>query len=1218
MGTKNASTTSTQSPPSWVSDAYKGIFNTVGQLGNSTYTPYTGGYTPDQQQAFQNIRSLWGASDPTFQQANQAYQTAQRPTYETMGNWMSPYVDDVVKKTMANMNELNGQQQQQVVGNAISKGAWGGDRVGVAQSELARQQSLANNQTIAGLYQDAFQQALSAAQSQQQAGMQTAAGLTNLGQTQMNANLGQTAAQLGAGTQQQQFDYSQYLNQQGYPFQKASWMASLLGGIGPLAGGTTTGSYPAGNWLSQLLGLGTAVGSFFADGGVVRRAGGGGVMPYPSLKDSPWGAISFDGSPYSNSGDFGAYLPGSKLPGPKSEFPEELTPLDGSDNPFNLEEIARRGGKKWFADGGKVSFADLGRPQSSNIEDRRDWANGDDPLGDLIKNLGKPRARFNPFADFNIEDFNPLDPTTMGYEQHFGTGTSGIPSRANGGVVPHLASGGYPRYSPGYNPSDFYTGTMSTSLPFVQQPGSLPSSYRPPSGAVSTNTNSSVIGNGTLYDAQNDPRFPISSAYVGGWGTEGMWPVSGVSAPSSGISPAVAYSMGQPAYPGVAAITAATDNSGVLLPRPDPRGYLTFNGPTNTGIGGDTAGVWGGTQSPGYGPAPGAATSGWDSTVNKLGTGAASHGWGKVLSTLFPTQWNGIGSWMKGLDAPAAASSPHVSDLTGATPKVAYHSKPITHDYAPVTHAGQRTDIMGNDMAFMPTSVQTSSRWNTGYANGGVIPHMASGGSFNFDDIWGTQLPDEEKAKALAAAALARGEIPYNMSPGDPGAPGAVADIAPSGSVESYAPTPPPAGDYGVNPGVIPTPSTYQPDPSSTPFAQGQTFMTNPDPQYSQNIGDVFHSLAAGKGLNLAPDVRQAILAAGAGMMASHSPFALQGVGEGIKAGIDTWANRQALERENAKARADLTSTAVGTIPLTQAQTGLTTTTNAATRFTFSRTPAGVMVTDAQNPGSPARFVPWGGILPDGSKADPNAIGNGTPAAPTPLFSTEPKKVFDPRLMSPDTVPLVTQESGAAIADARAENIAANSANQIFEEMKTDVDRLPKDGGLLTQGTGFNTRLGLARGINTGLQALGLAPAIPEDQVAAGEDLNKLTFRLGGELSKGIGSNAASIIMDSVSAVPSGMQSREGADRIIAGLQAMNQRKIDYYVALQKWQAANSGSTYGFDEYFNSANPPELYAMSAYVPRAAMEKLMANPNLASDFNEKYGNGRDVARYVLRR
>lgn len=41
--------------------------------------------------------------------------------------------------------------------------------------------------------------------------------------------------------------------------------------------------------------------------------------------------------------------------------------------------------------------------------------------------------------------------------------------------------------------------------------------------------------------------------------------------------------------------------------------------------------------------------------------------------------------------------------------------RPITYNFAPVTAAGQRTDVFGNDMAFMPTSVQKSSRWNTGY-----------------------------------------------------------------------------------------------------------------------------------------------------------------------------------------------------------------------------------------------------------------------------------------------------------------------------------------------------------------------------------------------------------------------------------------------------------------------------------------------------------------------
>jgi hypothetical protein len=41
--------------------------------------------------------------------------------------------------------------------------------------------------------------------------------------------------------------------------------------------------------------------------------------------------------------------------------------------------------------------------------------------------------------------------------------------------------------------------------------------------------------------------------------------------------------------------------------------------------------------------------------------------------------------------------------------------RPITHNFAPVKSAGERFTQLGEDMAFQPRSVQTSSRWNTGY-----------------------------------------------------------------------------------------------------------------------------------------------------------------------------------------------------------------------------------------------------------------------------------------------------------------------------------------------------------------------------------------------------------------------------------------------------------------------------------------------------------------------
>lgn len=1221
MGSKNQTSVSTRTPPSWVNDAYKNIFTTANNIAQTPYTPYAGGYNADQQAAFKNIAGLWGASDPTFQQANSAVTSAMAPTWSTYSNYMNPYVDDVVKKTMAGLNEQNGQQQQQVVGNAISKGAWGGDRVGVAQSELARQQALANGQTISGLYSDAFQQAMQQAQAQQQTGLQGASALANIGQTQMNTNLAQTAAQLGAGTQQQQFDYSQYLNKQGYPYQQASWLSSLYGGIGPLAGGTTTSVTPNGNLLSQLLGAGLGIAGLFADGGVV---------PYRASKDNPWSAFAADGLPYSSANStFGSYVPIVGGGSHSDPFPDEAkAPEDNSSDPFsNPSSLMKTGASNiasWmgFADGGQVHFSDLGRPESTNIEDRRDWANGDDPLGDLIRDLNAPKKRrfAAPFLP-NISDFDPYAPVPEEQQDHFAD------QYASGGVIPRrLASGGVPasfQMSPGYTPKDFYTGAMQ---PPTASNGNL---YRNPVPAGSTGSpargmTGSVIGNGTLYDAQNDPRYPVSPGFIPGTWANPNTPTNWTTASTDPASYYAGIPQPSPTAPAVHAIDNAT--SGVLPPRPDPRGYLTFNGPSNVPTGGNAATAWGGTPAPGYGGAPGTQPSApaGSRPPGILGRLFGLTGGNSPMDRIFGMNggsglFSGLGSMFNGS---TALSGPHASDLTGAVPKVPYHSKPITHDFAPVKAAGQRYDVMGRDMAFMPESVQTSSRWNTGYANGGVIPHLATGG-VPFNSVWPDSLPssqaeiadfiaqkkaEDERNAAAKAAALASSPTTVAADQG----------VHPD-DVGAYAAQPVPPGDYGTQPGVVPTPGTYD-SRGQNPFASGQQFVTEGDPRYSQNIGDAFQSLMQGKGLNLDPAARMGVLGAAAGMMAGKSPWFLANVGSGIQNGINVYNDRQKQMESDAKTRADVATTANATIPQGQANVGLTTATTGATRFGITRTQAGVMVTDALNPGAPPRFVPWGGILPDGTTVDPNKVPNGPSASGTvPLFSTDPVRVFDPRLMNDQSAAGANAEALQALTEARTEHQGARTSNQIFEEMKTDIDRLPKDGGLLTQGSGFNTRLGLARGINTGLQALGLSPAIPEDQVAAGEDLNKLTFRLGGELSKGIGSaGAASIIMDSVSAVPSGIQSKEGADRIIAGLEAMNQRKIDYYTALQKWEAMNAGSAYGFDQYFNSMNPPELYALSAYVPRAAMDYLLQHPEMASDFNAKYGNGRNVAQYVLRR
>jgi hypothetical protein len=113
---------------------------------------------------------------------------------QAVQQYMDPYLQNVVNTTMAAQGQQNAQQRSAMQGDAISAGAFGGDRAGIAQANLAYQQNLANSQTIANLYSQGFGQAQN--QFNQQQGV-------NLGAEQANqARLTQAGSQLAQIGQQ--------------------------------------------------------------------------------------------------------------------------------------------------------------------------------------------------------------------------------------------------------------------------------------------------------------------------------------------------------------------------------------------------------------------------------------------------------------------------------------------------------------------------------------------------------------------------------------------------------------------------------------------------------------------------------------------------------------------------------------------------------------------------------------------------------------------------------------------------------------------------------------------------------------------------------------------------------------------------------------------------------------------------------------------------------
>lgn len=281
-GTQQVNTTST--PPPQFMNAYSNLVNQAGQVGSQPLQQYSGnmisGFSPSQQQAMQTIDQSQGVANPYINAAAQmtaAGATPIQPQQFSSGavqQYISPYTQNVVDSTQAQFNNQNQQQNQQLIGNAISKGAWGGDRAGIAQAELANQQQLAQAPVIAGLYNQAYGQGLGEFNAQQQVGVgaqeatgwlgQNAGfGLASLGNQAQNSALTGANAQLQSGALQQQLGqeqlnvpYEQFLQQQAYPFQTTGWESGIASGLGSGSGGTGSTSYPGASTASQVAGLG--------------------------------------------------------------------------------------------------------------------------------------------------------------------------------------------------------------------------------------------------------------------------------------------------------------------------------------------------------------------------------------------------------------------------------------------------------------------------------------------------------------------------------------------------------------------------------------------------------------------------------------------------------------------------------------------------------------------------------------------------------------------------------------------------------------------------------------------------------------------------------------------------------------------------------------------------------------------------------------------------
>lgn len=324
------------------------------------------GFNPTQTQAFGEVAGAQGMAQPYYNTAATDFSAGSTPiTQAQINSYYNPMAQSVTNQLQNIYGEQNAQNQGSLTAQA---GGVGADRIAVGMGDLANQQTLAAGQVYSGLYQNA----LTAAQQQQQQTVQAGTNMAGLGTTAQNTALQGAGALGNSGLQQQQqtqselnAPYQNELAQIAYQFQTPQYLAGIAGGLAPALGGTTTGvqnsvtTPPAPTALSQVLGAGTAAaGIYGALGGTSSPTYGGGsaaagdanggssTNPLPGLTAADYGVG------YARGGDVKSYDEGGQTDQSQLPFPGASIPKMGGAEPIPYTSLPMGGGHSGPLTGG--------------------------------------------------------------------------------------------------------------------------------------------------------------------------------------------------------------------------------------------------------------------------------------------------------------------------------------------------------------------------------------------------------------------------------------------------------------------------------------------------------------------------------------------------------------------------------------------------------------------------------------------------------------------------------------------------------------------------------------------------------------------------------------------------------------------------------------------------------------------------------------------------
>lgn len=249
QSTEVVPTTSTTSPPPWVTQGAQENYDIAKGLTDQPYAPYEGAriadFTPDQTNAFDLVRSGVGEYGPQLEQAGAlANKAGAGMPGVDLSQYMNPFTSQVIDSVTGEMRRQGEIERVGVRNRAHAAGGYGGARHGVVESEQMRNEGTRIADMIAQLQLQGYDRATGLAQGDLNRMPQISALLANLAGTGSELRTRDAAGLEAIGGQQQGLDqqnmdlaYQDFLSQLDWPFNQLNYRMGALQGSPT---GTTT------------------------------------------------------------------------------------------------------------------------------------------------------------------------------------------------------------------------------------------------------------------------------------------------------------------------------------------------------------------------------------------------------------------------------------------------------------------------------------------------------------------------------------------------------------------------------------------------------------------------------------------------------------------------------------------------------------------------------------------------------------------------------------------------------------------------------------------------------------------------------------------------------------------------------------------------------------------------------------------------------------------